>query len=422
MSARSAAFAKAFSDGRQLVKVIGRVQKRSIVFLFLFKTSICYKVGLENIDDNLIKKLSGSKVALVTNQSGVDSNGVRGVDLLNSKFNIKYILVPEHGFGGKKAGERVDDSIDSKLHIKIVSLYQGHDKSKTVPKGILSDFDVFIFDMQDCGMRHYTYISTMLDCMKSAQQNNKKFIVLDRPNPLGIVMQGPLVEKECESFVSIAPIPLRHGMTIGEIAKYFNKFILDTPIDLEVIKVANYKRDDPFVFNKPLSPRLNTPQSVHGYSFLCLFEAIDPFVIKFSDSDSFQTLALPKDLIKNDWRSKALDILKKRNMSGTKIEYDIDNASYLGIRINIKDPNKADSFGAFIDLIELFKELGVNFKFKKIFDLYIGTRDFKKFLLGEITKEVFFNSINKKLDKFFSDVKSILIYDPVPKVVYVKKV
>ncbi|MES2181763.1 MAG: exo-beta-N-acetylmuramidase NamZ domain-containing protein, partial [Pseudomonadota bacterium] len=131
-----------------------------------------------------------------------------------------------------------------------------------------------MFDIQDSGMRHYTYISTLYHAMKVAAQYNKQMVIFDRPNPLGARMEGPVVTQQLKSFISIAQVPLRHGMTVGELAWYFNKYELEKPAELHVVRMHGYDRRARFVAQnelaQPLSPGLRTEQACYGYSFLGL--------------------------------------------------------------------------------------------------------------------------------------------------------
>lgn len=118
------------------------------------------------------------------------------------------------------------DTVDAKTKLPVISLY-GKYTGKNFDLAIVKEIDLFIFDIQDIGMRHYTYISTLLELLKMAEQHNKSVVVFDRPNPLGARMEGPVVESDLISFISAAAIPLRHGMTVGELARYFNRFVLE---------------------------------------------------------------------------------------------------------------------------------------------------------------------------------------------------
>jgi len=247
--------------------------KLSLVSLFLsinfFLNS--FYLGVENLSAPLINKIvlspSGScKTGLITNQTGVDQKDRRTVEVLGScGCDVRYIFVPEHGMCGVAAERDVHDSVDEITHIPIVSLY-GNGTGKMISIDHLNKIDLLVFDIQDSGMRHYTYISTLLNTMKIAAEHKKPYVVLDRPNPLGGLMQGPLVEDDLVSFISIASIPVRHGMTIGELAWYFNTYVLDNPVLLHVVTMRGYNRisgySSPFLHQ--LSPNLQSLQSLYG--------------------------------------------------------------------------------------------------------------------------------------------------------------
>ena len=216
--------------------IIKKIKKCFYMFFLSTNIIFCYnntqlQLGIETISPTLIQQLQKYKIGLVTNQTGKDQNNNRTIDILhNKKLNITKIFVPEHGLDGTvKAGSAVSNTVDTATKIPVVSLYQ-KDTGKIITETILNNTDIIMFAIQDSGMRHYTYISTLLRVMEAAQKYNKKVIVLDRPNPLGARMEGPLVEPDLTSFISIASIPLRHGMTIGELARYFNQHVLEKPI------------------------------------------------------------------------------------------------------------------------------------------------------------------------------------------------
>jgi uncharacterized protein YbbC (DUF1343 family) len=176
-------------------------------------------LGVENISAAACKKIMPEKesawnVGLLTNQSGIDTHGVRTVEkLIACGCCVRYIFAPEHGLQGIAAERDVHDSVDSITKVPIISLY-GNGSGKMIAPEHMRQLDIVLFDMQDSGMRHYTYISTLLQSMKVAAEYDTPFVVLDRPNPLGGLMQGPLVDEGLLSFISIASVPLRHGMTI----------------------------------------------------------------------------------------------------------------------------------------------------------------------------------------------------------------
>jgi len=231
------------------------------------------KTGADNFE-KYIPLLKDKKVGIVTNQTGILSNKKHLVDfLLEKKINIKTIFAPEHGFRGTAdAGEHVVDGKDAKTGLSIVSLYGENRKPK---KEQLAAIDVLVFDLQDVGARFYTYISSLHYVMEACAENNIPLIILDRPNPNGSIVDGPILEKEFTSFVGMHAIPILHGMTIGEYGQMINgeKWLKNgVQCKLTVISCTNYKRDMPYSLPVKPSPNLPNDQAINLYASLCLFE------------------------------------------------------------------------------------------------------------------------------------------------------
>jgi uncharacterized protein YbbC (DUF1343 family) len=256
-------------------------------------TSSEIKTGAEN-HGAYLPLLKDKKVGIVTNQTGriivtsfynasKDPNGcakaikrdtLSVVDfLLDQKINIQKIFAPEHGFRGTAdAGEHLDDGKDTKTGLPIISLYGDNKKPKTVQ---LADIDIMVFDLQDVGARFYTYISSLHYIMEACAENNIQLLVLDRPNPNGGIVDGPILETEFTSFVGMHPIPILHGMTIGEYAKMINgeKWLKNgIQCNLTVIPCLNYKREMAYSLPVKPSPNLPNDQAINLYASLCLFE------------------------------------------------------------------------------------------------------------------------------------------------------
>jgi uncharacterized protein YbbC (DUF1343 family) len=232
-----------------------------------------FKTGAENYQAYL-PLLANKKVGIVTNPTGIVENKKHLVDfLLEKQINLLKIYAPEHGFRGiADAGEMIKDGKDSKTNLPIISLYGNNKKPKPEQ---LADIDVMIFDIQDVGARFYTYISTLHYVMEACAENNIELIVLDRPNPNGTIVDGPVLEMEHKSFVGMHPIPVLHGMTIGEYAKMINgeKWLTNgIQCKLKIIPCTNYKRI--MIYNLPVKPSPNLPndQSINLYASLCFFE------------------------------------------------------------------------------------------------------------------------------------------------------
>lgn len=222
--------------------------------------------------------LKGKNVCVVANQTSVifneDNSYIHLVDsLLSLDIDIKRVFSPEHGFRGKAdAAELVADGNDIKTGLPIVSLY-GKNKKPTAEQ--LSGLDLVVFDIQDVGVRFYTYISTMHYVMEACAENNIPVIVLDRPNPNGHYVDGPILNIEFRSFVGMHPVPLVYGMTIGEYAQMINGehwLKNDVKCDLTVIQLKNYKHSSSYSLPIRPSPNLPNDKSINLYPSLGLFE------------------------------------------------------------------------------------------------------------------------------------------------------
>ena len=252
-----------------------------------------FKTGAENFESYL-PLLKDKRVGIVTNQTGVfksipivehrssslypsenkGSINISIVDyLLGQNINLQKIYAPEHGFRGTAdAGELIVDGKDTKTNLPIISLYGNNKKPKPEQ---LEGIDILVFDLQDVGARFYTYISSLHYVMEACAENNIPLIVLDRPNPNGSIIDGPILEKEHTSFVGMHEIPVLHGMTIGEYAKMINgeKWLKDgLQCNLTVIPCLNYSHDMKYSLPVKPSPNLPNDQSINLYASLCFFE------------------------------------------------------------------------------------------------------------------------------------------------------
>ncbi|MBP1971545.1 uncharacterized protein YbbC (DUF1343 family) [Virgibacillus natechei] len=201
------------------------------------------KLGNENLFTDAYDSLwKDSRIGMVTNYTGINLNFERTIDrLIERGANIEKLFAPEHGFYGVgKAGELIANEVDRKTGIDIISLY---DKEKNMDPCLLNNIDVLIMEFQDVGVRFYTYISTMFRVMKTASQVGVPLVILDRPNPLGgTIIEGGGIEGNYHSFVGDYDLPIRHGMTIGELASLY-KFENGLDVDLDIVKVEGWKRD-----------------------------------------------------------------------------------------------------------------------------------------------------------------------------------
>ena len=229
-------------------------------------------LGIERLG-LILDSLKGKRIAVVANQTSV-LNNVHLVDtLLALKIDVVKVFAPEHGFRGQAdAGEKINHSVDEKTGLPLVSLY-GNNKKPSVEQ--LKDVDILLFDIQDVGVRFYTFISTLHYIMEAAAENGKKVIVLDRPNPNSHYIDGPVLEKEFTSFVGMHPVPIVYGMTIGEYAMMINgENWLENGVkcDLSVLPCKNYTHQTSYSLPIAPSPNLKTDRAIALYPSLCLFE------------------------------------------------------------------------------------------------------------------------------------------------------
>ena len=252
-----------------------------------------------NQTEKYVYKLNNKSIGIVANQTSVilneDGSYSHLIDsLLKLKINIKRVFAPEHGFrGDADAGEYVKNGSDKKTGLPIISLYG---KNKKPALNYLKDIDIMIFDIQDVGVRFYTYISTLHYIMEACAEQKIPLIILDRPNPNGDYIDGPVLDMKYKSFVGMHPVPIVHGMTVGEYAKMINgeSWLSDElHCDLTVIKVTNYSHST--VYEPPIPPSPNLPnyKSIRLYPSLCLFEGTLISVGRGTD-DQFQVYGSPE--------------------------------------------------------------------------------------------------------------------------------
>jgi len=244
-----------------------------------FTSASCQKqitISAANVDA-YIPLLKEKKVGIVAHQASVISsakNTIHLVDLLRKKnISIQKVFAPEHGFRGTAdAGEKIENQIDSKTQLPIISLYG---KNRKPSKEQLKGIEIMVFDLQDVGVRFYTYLSTLHNVMEACAENNIPLIVLDRPNPNAHYIDGPVLNIEHKSFVGMHPVPIVYGMTIGEYAQMINgeKWLANSiKCDLTIIPLKNYTHQTTYELTVRPSPNLPNKQSIALYPSLCLLE------------------------------------------------------------------------------------------------------------------------------------------------------
>jgi len=220
-----------------------------------------------------ISALHGKRVGVVANQASLINNTHLIDSLISIKIDVRKIYCPEHGFRGQaENGELISDEIDGKTGIPVNSIYG---KNKKPSNEMLEGIDIMVFDLQDVGVRFYTYISTLAYVMEACAENDIPVIVLDRPNPNGFYIDGPVLKEEFKSFVGLHPVPIVYGMTIGEYGLMVNGegWLKDKiKCNYKVVRCKNYDHNS--LYSLPIKPSPNLPDmaSVYLYPSLCLFE------------------------------------------------------------------------------------------------------------------------------------------------------
>lgn len=378
------------------------MKKLTLICLLIAAVSLAQniKTGAENYEKYL-PLLKGKNVGIVTNQTSIVDEKTHLVDFLLAKnVKIKTIFAPEHGFRGKAdAGEHVNDEIDAKTALQIVSLYGKNSKPKPEQ---LQGIDVVVFDIQDVGSRFYTFISTLHIVMEACAENNIPIIVLDRPNPVGSIVDGPILEKEFSSFVGMDAIPILHGMTFGEYAKMLNgeKWLKNgVQCKLTVIECKKYKREMPYSLPVKPSPNLPNDQSINLYASLCLFEGTNVSMGRGTETQ-FQIYGSPY-LPKSDF------VFTPKPNFGAK------EPTYNGVLCYGEDLTKYPKLDK-IELKWLIKAYNTTSDksrfFNKFFTRLAGTKKLQEQIEAGVSEEEIRNSWKQGLDNFKKIRAKYLIY------------
>ena len=317
--------------------------------------------------------------------------------LLSIGIDVVKVFSPEHGFRGKAdAGAKVENGTDSKTGLPIISLY-GKNK-KPYPEQ-LEGIDVLLFDIQDVGARFYTYISTLHYIMEAAGENNIKVIVLDRPNPNSHYVDGPIREKEFESFVGMHAIPIVHGMTIGEYAKMINgENWIAVNCELTVIVIENYTRK--MAYDLPIKPSPNLPnaKAINLYPSLCLFEGTT-ISIGRGTVYPFQHFGAP--YLESDYS------FTPKSGAGSKYPKH-ENKECFGTNLRLEKPLTAINLNW---IIETYKQCPEKEEFfNNFFDKLAGTDKLRKQIIAEKTQKEIKESWQEGLEEFKEKREKHLIY------------
>ncbi|WP_242916230.1 exo-beta-N-acetylmuramidase NamZ family protein [Pontibacter liquoris] len=358
--------------------------------------------------------LKGKRVGMVVNPTSIIGK-TPSVDSLRALgVNIVRIFGPEHGFrGNASAGAKVDDSVDPATGIPVFSLYG---KTHKPTKESLADIDVLVFDIQDVGARFYTYIGTMHRVMEACAENGKELLILDRPNPNGYLVDGPVLDMALKSGIGMHPVPIAHGMTVGEYAQMINGegwLANGVKCPIKIIKVRNYSRQLPYTLPVNPSPNLNTPQSILLYPSLCLFEGT---IISQGRGTHFPFTVLGNPDLKGKYDFSFTPI-SINGMSETPLHQ--DKACY-GLDLRTYDTAALRqsgqlNLGWLLEMYQAYPYKDKFFDFKQSnqmgdFDKLAGTRQLKAQIIAGATEAEIRQSWEPALSQFKSMRQQYLLY------------
>ncbi len=381
------------------------------------------KLGIEVFLDKHIEKVRGKRVGLLTNQTGTNSQLVSTIRLLNNhpSVNLTALFAPEHGLKtAAKEGERFSDMVHEEIGLPVFSLYGA---SKKPTPEMLELVDIVIFDIQDIGARYYTYIYSLAYMMQACALQDKRVIVLDRPNPIGgLEVEGNLIEEDFTSFVGLYPIPNRHGMTVGEIACYFNS-VCSNQCELTVIEMEGWKREYYFTDTAlpwiPPSPNTTGLDMMLLYPGTCLIEGTNlsegrgttqpfeivgaPFINGTQLQDEINRLSLP------GLKARALEFKPTyQKFAGEVCD---------GIQLHITDRENFKSYQSFLKVLEVILRMyPEEVKFLEygslkhpMFDLLAGNSKLRiELQRGDITS--YMTEVKRDTKQFIEQRQTYLLY------------
>ena len=362
-------------------------------------------VGAERME-LLLPTLQGKRVALMVNQSSlVGSTGTHLVDtLLSQGVNIVRLFVPEHGLRGKvDAGKNVRSGVDEKTGLPVVSLY-GQRKRPT-PE-MLADIDLLVFDLQDVGTRFYTYISSMHYLMEACAEEGKTFVVCDRPNPNDFI-DGPILESDCRSFIGVDPLPVAHGMTVGELALMIDgeRWLRGgNTCHVKVIPMAGWSHGDPYELPVRPSPNLPNSRSIELYPSLCFFEATIMSVGR-GTSKPFQAIGYP------DKRFGSIVYTPQIKLGEDSNPRHKGRLCYGTEYTSVSLPKRQIALGPLLDYYRKADSLGLQLiNQRQLFDLLAGTKKLRQQLSSGLSEEEIRASWQAGLKAFQAKRARYLLY------------
>lgn len=356
--------------------------------------------------DQYFPQLKGKRVALFSNHTGMVGD-LHTLDLmLEGGIEVTTLFSPEHGFRGTAdAGEHVKSGVDGPTGLPIASLYDG--KGSRMPsKEVMDGFDVIVADIQDVGLRYYTYYCTMVDLMNAAAAYGKEFVVLDRPNPNGMTVDGPILDMQYESGVGRLPIPVVHGMTLGELALMVQGegWLKDgRKVPLTVVPCEGYTHGTRYVLPVAPSPNLRTMKAIYLYPSTCYFEATPVSLGRGTDMP-FEVYGHP------DMKNRSFEFTP-RSVAGAKNPPQLDKLCH---GRDLRDITDEEAIAQGINLeyvIDAYKDLNMGDKFfRNFFEKLIGRGDIRTMIEQGKSAEEIKATWAGDVEKFKQQRKPYLLY------------
>ncbi len=378
------------------------------IALFSLVSMAEVQVGASRTDIYL-PLLQGKRVALMSNHTGMVGDKHTLDILIENGINVTAIFSPEHGFRGTaREGEHVKSSIDEKTGVPILSLYDG--KGGRPSDESMQKFDVLIVDIQDVGLRFYTYYITMVRLMDASAEHNKHVIIFDRPNPNGYYVDGPILDMKHKSGVGYLPIPVVHGMTLGELAQMVNgeKWLTDgQQVELTVIPCLNYTHQTLYRLPIAPSPNLRNMLSIYLYPSICLFEGT-PVSLGRGTDKPFLCYGHPNMIHPSDGIDvKRYDFIFHPTASTQK------GRTCYGVDLSGMSEEEALKKGFCLDyVIDAYKALNMdNFFFSAFFEKLVGVDYIRKMIIAGKTAEEIKATWENDVKQFIIQRKPYLLYE-----------
>tara|TARA_B100002052_G_C15884441_1_gene600896 strand:+ start:1888 stop:3066 length:1179 start_codon:yes stop_codon:yes gene_type:complete len=389
------------------------------IILIIFSKIFSIDYGIDVLVDNGFNDLIGKRVGILANIASIDRNNINTIDILieNDKIDLIKIFAPEHGVQLKySAGEKFNNSNYNDYNV--ISLY-GSNRTPSIED--VNNLDVIIIDLQDIGSTYYTYLSTVTYMLEIAAMQKIPVLVLDRPNPLGRKVYGP--KKQIFNFIGLHPIPIRHGMTLGELCLMINDegWLKNKLENLKIIKMQNFRKISDFNNWVPPSPNIPDLKTAIIYNGTCLFEGTNlsegrgteapfhyigaPWVNSDELLNYIQSLNFKK--FNSSINVKKIEFIPKSKDGAISPKY--ENEICYGVSLNIDSSIEPLEFTLY--LLEFFFNNYENFKFQdNFFDILYGSSNFRKCLLNKCNINEIFNDIDKDTKDFIKLREKYLLY------------